>query len=76
MWSPDGEAIAIQGGFLKGGKWRVLVFDAESGIVNYDGPFDWEGIWVAPDSPIHGWGVQYPPQRGGFELCSKPPQAD
>jgi DNA-directed RNA polymerase specialized sigma24 family protein len=76
IWSPDGGEIAIQGSFLRKGKWRVLVFDSSSGSVIYDGPFDWEGFWVAPDSPIHDWGVQYPPLRGSLELCTQPPRSD
>jgi dipeptidyl aminopeptidase/acylaminoacyl peptidase len=76
IWSPDGESIAIQGSFLRSGKWRVLIFNAQSGSVIYDGPFDWEGFWVSPDSPIHDWGVQYPPARGGLELCALPPDAE
>ena len=73
LWSPDSRAIAIQGSLLRQGKWRVLVFDTQTGNVIYDGPFDWEGFWVAPDSPIHDWGVPYPPVRGGLEVCSEPP---
>jgi hypothetical protein len=73
IWSPDGKAIAIQGSYLRQGKWRVLVFDYPSGNSIYDGPFDWEGFWVAHDSPIHQWGVPYPPLRGGLEVCSPPP---
>ena len=73
IWSPDGKAIAIQGSYLRQGKWRVLVFDYPSGNNIYDGPFDWEGFWVAHDSPIHKWGVPYPPLRGGLEVCSPPP---
>jgi len=76
VWKPDGSAIAIQGSFLKHGKWRLLVFDSDSGMVMHDGTFDWEGIWISPDSPIHDWGVQYPPMRGGLELCTLPPRAD
>ncbi|MBK5107012.1 MAG: hypothetical protein JJE12_02735 [Anaerolineales bacterium] len=76
IWSPDGEAIAIQGSFLKGGKWRLLVLDIHSGNTIDDGPFDWEGLWVAHDSPLHEWGVQYPPLRGGLELCRLSPQGD
>ena len=76
IWSPDGREIAIQGSFLRNGKWRALVFDTKSGSVTFDGPFDWEGFWVAPDSPIHDWGVQYPPLRGGLELCTQPPRTD
>jgi len=73
IWSQDSDALAIQGSFLRQGKWRVLVFDAETGNVIFDGPFDWEGFWVSPESPIHDWGVPYPPIRGGLELCSSPP---
>lgn len=74
IWKPDSSAFAIQGSFLRQGKWRVLVFDAETGNVLFDGPFDWEGFWVAPDTPIHDWGVPYPPTRGGLEICSEPPE--
>jgi len=73
IWSPDGSAIAIQGSFLKNGKWRQLIFDSSSGREIYDGPFDWEGISMANDSPVHDWGVQYPPKRGGLEFCTLPP---
>ena len=73
IWNPDSSEIAIQGSLLRKGKWRVLVFDTETGNVLFDGPFDWEGFWVAPDSPIHDWGVPYPPVRGGLEICSEPP---
>jgi DNA-directed RNA polymerase specialized sigma24 family protein len=76
LWAPDSSAIAIQGSLLRQGKWRVLVFDTETGNVIHDGPFDWEGFWVAPDSPIHDWGVPYPQVRGGLEVCSNPPQGD
>lgn len=76
IWAPDGSAIAIQGSLLRQGKWRVLVFDTKTGHVIYDGPFDWEGFWVSPDSPIHNWGVPYPPVRGGLEVCSEPPTGD
>jgi hypothetical protein len=76
IWSPDDEAIAIQGSFLKEGKWRLLVLDLKTGNVDYEGPFDWEGFWVAHDSPVHDWGVPYPPLRGGLELCSMPPLRD
>jgi DNA-directed RNA polymerase specialized sigma24 family protein len=76
IWSPDGGAIAIQGSFLKEGKWRLLVLDSISGHVIYEGPFDWEGFWVPHDSPLYHWGVQYPPLRGGLELCMIPPRPD
>ena len=74
LWSSDSTELAIGGSFLRQGKWRVLVFSVETGNTVYDGPFDWEGFWVAPDSPIHDWGVPYPPIRGGLEVCSQPPQ--
>lgn len=73
IWNPDSNALAIQGSLLRQGKWRVLVFSTETGNVIYDGPFDWEGFWVAPNSPIHDWGVPYPPIRGGLKVCSQPP---
>jgi hypothetical protein len=73
IWKPDSSALAIQGSFLRPGMKRGLVFDAETGVVLHDGPFDWEGFWVTPDSPLHDWGVPYPPIRGGLELCSSPP---
>jgi hypothetical protein len=73
IWSPDDTAVAIQGSFLKEGKWRLLVFDTRTGVNLFDGPFDWEGFWVAHDSPMHEWGVQYPPLRGGLEVCAPPP---
>lgn len=73
IWSPDDKAVAIQGSFLKEGKWRLLVFDTRTGVNLFDGPFDWEGFWVAHDSPMHEWGVQYPPLRGGLEVCAPPP---
>ncbi len=76
LWAPDSSALAIRGSLLRQGKWRVLVFDSETGNVIYDGPFDWEGFWVAPDSPIHDWGVPYPQVRGGLEVCSNPPKGD
>ena len=76
IWAPDSSAIAIQGSLLRQGKWRVLIFDAKTGHVIFDGPFDWEGYWVSPDSPIHDWGVPYPPVRGGLEVCSEAPQGD
>jgi DNA-directed RNA polymerase specialized sigma24 family protein len=74
IWNPDSSALAIQGSFLKGGKWRLLIFNAHTGHVIYDGPFDWEGFSVAQESPIHDWGVSYPPIRGGLEQCSPPPK--
>ncbi len=73
LWNPDSSEIAIQGSFLRNGKWRVLVLDVDTGYTVFDGPFDWEGFWVAPESPIHDWGVPYPPARGGLEICSPPP---
>ncbi len=76
IWSPDGGEIVIQGSFLKEGKWRLLVLDSQSGHVIYEGPFDWEGFWVPHDSPLHDWGVQYPPLRGGLERCMMPPRTD
>jgi hypothetical protein len=76
IWSPDDGAIAIQGSFLKEGKWRLLVLDIQSGDAIHEGPFDWEGFWVAHDSPLYDWGVQYPPLRGGLELCMMPPHPD
>lgn len=76
IWSPDDGAIAIQGSFLKEGKWRLLVLDIQSGDAIHEGPFDWEGFWVAHDSPLFDWGVQYPPLRGGLELCMMPPHPD
>jgi len=76
IWSPDGKKIAIQGSFLREGRWRVLVLDSKSGNLIYDGPFDWEGFSMASGSPIHDWGVPYPPLRGGLEVCSQPPQGE
>lgn len=73
LWSPDSSQIAIQGSFLRHGKWRILVFDVTTGQTVYDGTFDWEGFWVAQDSPVHDWGVAYPPIRGGLEICAQPP---
>ena len=73
LWSPDDRAIALQGSFLKDGNWRLLVLDIRSGNTIHDGIFDWEGFWVSRDSPIHDWGVQYPPLRGGLKLCEHPP---
>lgn len=75
LWNPDSSELAIQGSFLRNGKWRVLVFNVETGYAVFDGPFDWEGFWVAPESPIHNWGVPYPPTRGGLEVCSQPPSS-
>jgi hypothetical protein len=68
--------LALQGSFLRPGMKRVLVFDAKTGSLLHDGPFDWEGFWIAPDSPLHNWGVPYPPARGGLELCSRPPREE
>ena len=76
VWSPDGLAIAIQGSFRKNGKWRQLIFDTNSGTEIYDGPFDWEGMSMANNSPVHDWGVQYPPRKGGLEICTLPPALD
>jgi hypothetical protein len=76
LWSPDGEAIAIQGSYLREGRWRLLVLDSQSGNAIYDGPFDWEGFWLAHDSPLKEWGVQYPPLRGGLETCRMPPSSE
>jgi DNA-directed RNA polymerase specialized sigma24 family protein len=74
-WSPDGGSLAIKGSLLRNGKWRVFIFDVQTGNVIYDGPFDWEGIWVEPNSPLYDWGITLPPQRrGGLEICSEPPQ--
>jgi DNA-directed RNA polymerase specialized sigma24 family protein len=73
LWNPDSSEIAIQASFRRKGIWRVLVFDIVTGYTVFDGPFDWEGFWVAPESPIHDWGVPYPPTRGGLEICSPPP---
>ena len=74
IWNPDGEEIAIQGSLLKEGKWRLMVLDLRTGKIIDEGPFDWEGLWVAHDSPLHEWGVEYPPLRGGLELCRQSPQ--
>ena len=74
IWNPDGEEIAIQGSLLKEGKWRLMVLDLRTGNIIDEGPFDWEGLWVAHDSPLHEWGVEYPPLRGGLELCRQSPQ--
>jgi DNA-directed RNA polymerase specialized sigma24 family protein len=76
IWNPESSALALQGSFLRPGMKRVLVFDAKTGSLLHDGPFDWEGFWIAPDSPLHNWGVPYPPARGGLELCSRPPREE
>lgn len=73
-WSSDGQSIVIQGSLLRRGKWRVLAFSTQTGNVIYDGPFDWEGFWVEPDSPLYDWGVDIPPVRGGLEICAEPPR--
>jgi DNA-directed RNA polymerase specialized sigma24 family protein len=72
-WSPDSGSLAIQGSLLRLGKWRVLIFDVHTGNVIYDGPFDWEGFWIDPNSPLYDWGITLPPRRGGLEICSEPP---
>lgn len=74
IWSPDGESLVIQGSLLRAGKWRVLVFDTRTGNVTYDGPFDWEGFWVSPDTPLYEWDIELPPRKGGLEICSQPPE--
>jgi len=76
IWSPDGESLAIQGSLLRAGKWRVLVFDTRTGNVTYDGPFDWEGFWVSPDTPLYEWDIELPPRKGGLEICSQPPEVE
>lgn len=75
-WSADGRSIIIQGSLLREGKWRVLAFSIQSGNVVYDGPFDWEGFWVEPNSPLYNWGVEIPPVRGGLEICAQPPPGE
>lgn len=75
-WSPDSKFLAIQGRLLRQGRWRVLAFDTQTGTISYDGPFDWEGIWVEIDSPFYDWGVDLPPVRGGLEICAEPPRED
>ncbi|MBA7712261.1 hypothetical protein ES703_121233 [subsurface metagenome] len=74
VWSPDKKFLAVQGGFMGRWRWRLLVFDVQSGEKIYDEPFDLQGFWVSPDSPIHEWGVSYPPDREGLDTCSEPPE--
>lgn len=72
-WSPNGRYLALLGNLTVSEAWRLRVIEARTGQVAFTGAFAWEDERAFRESPVSSWGVQFPPPRGGFEWCSRPP---
>lgn len=74
-WSPNGELLAMVKEVSTGEPSILLVVQVSSGKIIYIAPFPWrvDALAVPADSPIHAWGVPFPPPRPGLEGCIEPP---
>ncbi len=63
LWSPDGDFLAaVTYRYLPKAITELYIFDANSLLPIYHGPYDYENNLAAPDAPLQSWGASFDPR--------------
>ena len=76
-WSPNGDSLAAvtetsSMGTFSSSDDRLQVFQASTGQLTYNGPFDRKTAQAAPDAPTQAWGEAYQPLLYPEKGCALP----
>ncbi|RPI81156.1 MAG: hypothetical protein EHM41_21205 [Chloroflexi bacterium] len=70
-WNPDSRQITFFGGD-RITDLSEYVLDVETGEILFQAAASIHNQVLSPESPAAGWGIEFPPEYGGFESCVEP----